>query len=143
MIICNHTKLDESYWKVVDGNIQTDFLCDNETEFYVIDPNRINSIGGSKLTITDPVLLKTNLDYVTAGGWSQPELGFRNQSWQTKLWSIGDDNLFLFEISNWVINNFNNTLINPDLNDFNLITVTGTFNSIKYTVAFCYPGSSD
>lgn len=139
--ISSHIKLDPSYWKVAQGNIENLNLCNNETEFFVIDPSRISSLGGSKSTVLTPELLSTNLKYVTNDDWSQPRLGFLDSTWTAKGWTARNEETFFSELQNWIKNNFNNRKTNIDLNNMCLVTVRGQFDGSSYTVAFCYPGS--
>lgn len=140
-MLAKHKKADPSYWRLSNGNIERLNLCKNSTEFFVIDPSRISSMGGSKTTVILPQLLNTNINYVTDCNWVQPALGFQDSTWNDKGWSISNESKFFCELENWITKNFNNRVINPSLNKLSYVTVRGCFNKTMYTVAFCFFGS--
>lgn len=140
-MLAKHKISDPSYWRLNKGNIERLNLCKNSTEFFVIDPSRISSMGGTKSSTIPPQLLNTNIKYVTDKDWIQPAAGFKNSVWLNKGWSIDNDTKFFSELENWIIKNFNNRVINPSLNKLSYVTVRECFDTENYTAAFCFFGS--
>lgn len=136
--------LDERRFSISGSSLVSDGIAEILAGYYIIvSPVVINSLGGTPsstiaaATIESSALRQSNFDP------QQPASDFALNSWTGQSWPNASTDLegFKTAVGDWILNNLDNSIINPGSNPFNFYLLNTTISGTQYLVPIVYLGA--
>lgn len=137
-----YTFIDPSYWKVNGGNLQNNSIFNQSVPTFILNPVTVNGLGGNKLSTFTPAQVNTNFKTTLTSAVSIPNsANFTQATFLSNGWTVGTQSTLITELATFFLHNLNNTSINPQINDVNLVIALGNIGGTDYLIPFGYIGN--
>jgi len=132
--------LDTSYWSISGSNLVSEPLVSYQSNFFVIDPSTINSLGGTKISTLTVSQLRSNFAISTSSAVTVTAADYTDSNWAANGWTPSNDSTFGTELGMFIVRNYGQQAININFFNAVLVIARGVIGGTAYSVPFIFFG---
>lgn len=140
-MVVNRKNIGSFNWAVSGSNLVLPGLCGYPSKFFALDPSTINILSGTKASTFTPSQLVSNFQFSTSSDVTVLAADYADANWTSLGWTPNDDTTFFAELQTFIVNNYNNQTISPNLSDMVLCISRGNIGGTVYSIPFFFFGN--